>query len=109
MNRVCTLLAGFGLGVGVGVVYFTGLWFTVRRAVVSSNPQLLLRLSRMGRQLATLTVMAMVIRFDPVMFLALMPGFLVGRFLVGQKVTEGQGGKKVAAAPLDCSFTQPSE
>jgi len=90
MNTTCTLLAGFGLGVALGLAYFTGLWLTVRRVVACANPQLLLSLSRAARLLPTLVVMAMVLRFDPALFLAMMPGFLAGRFLVSRRIIQPQ-------------------
>jgi len=86
MNTACILLAGFGLGFAVGLAYFAGLWLTVRRVVACANPRRMLGLSRTARLLPTLCVMAMVIRFDPVMFLAMLPGFLVGRFLVSHRI-----------------------
>ena len=86
MNTACILLTGFCLGIVVGLAYFTGLWLTVRRAVVCANPQRLLVLSRAARLLPMLVVMATVIRFDLALFLAMMPGFLAGRFLVSRLI-----------------------
>lgn len=97
MNTVCTLLAGFGLGIAVGLAYFTGLWLTVRRLVVCANPQRLLGLSRTARLLPTLVVMTMLLRVDPTLFLAMMPGFLVGRFLVSRRIISPQGDTRHAS------------
>lgn len=91
MNTACTLLAGFGLGIAVGLAYFAGLWLTVRRVMACANPQRLLNLSRAARLLPTLAVMAMIIRFDPALFLAMMPGFLAGRFLVSRRIIPQHG------------------
>ena len=91
MNTACILLTGFCLGIVVGLAYFTGLWLTVRRAVVCANPHRLLVLSRAARLLPTLVVMAAVIRFDPAMFPAMLPGFLAGRFLVSRRILWSSG------------------
>lgn len=91
MNTAFTLFAGFGLGIAVGLAYFAGLWLTVRRVVACANPRRrMLGLSRTVRLLPTLVVMAMVIRFDPALFLAMMPGFLLGRFLVNRWIVRPQ-------------------
>ncbi len=86
MKMAFSLLIGCGLGCVVGVAYFAALWQTVRRLAVAPNPGRLLRRSRAMRLVAILAVMAWVVRFDPVMFLAMVPGLLVGRTLVCQQV-----------------------
>lgn len=86
MNRTWVVLAGFGLGMAVGLAYFAGLWLTVQRAVVSARPQRLLTLSRVARLLPTFAVMVTVARYDVAMFLAMLPGFLSGRSLVSRQV-----------------------
>lgn len=91
MNAASILLAGFGLGIAVGLAYFAGLWLTLRRVVVCAKPRRLLGLSRTARLLPTLFVMSAVIRFDPVMFLAMLPGFLAGRFLVSHRLLRPPG------------------
>ena len=91
MNTVAILLIGFGLGVSVGLAYFAGLWLTVRRVVACAKPQRLLALSRIARLLPTLVLMTFVARLSPVLFLAMMPGFLLGRFLVSRRVIRPQG------------------
>lgn len=90
MPTALTLLAGFGLGMAVGVTYFAGLWLTVRRVALSANPRRRLRLSRMARMLPTVALMVVVCRFDPALFLAMMPGFLLGRFLVSRRIVPSQ-------------------
>jgi len=79
-------LIGFGLGVVIGLAYFAGLWLTVRRVPDSSNPGRLLGLSLVARMLPAMAVMWLVLRYDPGMFLAMLPGFLVGRFCVSRRV-----------------------
>lgn len=90
MNTSCSLLAGFILGTTVGVVYFVGLWLTVRRLAICANPKRLLRLSRMCRLLVALAVMVAAVRFAPVLFLTMMPGFVTGRFLICRHVIAHQ-------------------
>lgn len=90
MNIFCFSLAGFVLGTAVGVGYFAGLWLTVRRLAVCANPKRLLKLSRMFRLLVGLAVMVAAVRFEPVMFLTMMPGFVTGRYLICRHVIAHQ-------------------
>lgn len=91
MNISASLLVGFGLGIVVGLAYFAGLWWTVCRLPFAAKPQRLLCLSRAARQLPTLGLMVLAIRCDPALFLAMLPGFLLGRFLIGSRVIQAQG------------------
>jgi F1F0 ATPase subunit 2 len=91
MSMPLSLLAGCGLGCVVGVAYFAALWQTVRRVALSPDPRRLLRRSRAMRFVAILAVMAWVVRCDPVMFLAMVPGLLVGRSLVCHRVVHPPG------------------
>ena len=84
--KAAPYLIGFGLGTILGLAYFAGLWLTVRRIPASAKPGRLLGLSLMARLLPALAVMWLVIRHDPGMFLAMIPGFLVGRFCVSRRV-----------------------
>lgn len=89
MRVALSLVVGLALGGVVGVAYFAALWLTVRRVVVSAHPRRLMRRSRVLRLVGLLAVMAVVIRVDAAMFLAMVPGVLLGRSLVSRRVVHG--------------------
>jgi len=88
MNLASVLFVGFTLGTAVGLAYFAGLWFTVRRLPVSPNPRGLMRRSRSLRQLVALAIIMLAIRYDAALFWGIMPGFVCGRILVSRRVIE---------------------
>ena len=90
MNLTGLLFAGFTLGTVLGLAYFAGLWFTVRRLPVSANPRGLMRRSRSLRQLLALAIIMLAIRYDAALFWGIMPGFVFGRILVSRRVCQPQ-------------------
>ncbi|MBC8316606.1 MAG: ATP synthase subunit I [Desulfobulbaceae bacterium] len=79
-------LYGFLLGVITGLYYFFGLWLTVKKVPSSANPKRLLALSFIARLLPTLIIMLIAARQNPGLFLTLLPGFFLVRFVMTRKI-----------------------
>ena len=77
------LLAGLA-GVGLGVGFFAGLWWTVRRGMTSARPGLWFFLSFLGRMSLALAGFYWVAGDDWRRLLACLVGFLLGRLLVAR-------------------------
>ncbi|HUW58204.1 MAG TPA: ATP synthase subunit I [Planctomycetota bacterium] len=50
------------VGVGLGLFYFGGLWWTVRRVMTSSRPNVLILVSFFGRAALTLAVLFLILQ-----------------------------------------------
>jgi len=59
---------------------------TVRRLPVSPNPKRLLALSYLARICPVLIIMIVIARKNPGMFIALLVGFFIARFIMTRKV-----------------------
>ena len=79
---------GFLGGLGLGLLYFGGLWLTVRKIPTSRNPQKLLLLSTVLRLGTTLFVFFLVGKGYPFIFLSMLPGFFGGRCFMLRRVGE---------------------
>jgi F1F0 ATPase subunit 2 len=55
MNDLFRLTVAFGFGSGLGLLYFGGLWWTVRRIAQANRPKLLLVASFLTRTMVVLT------------------------------------------------------
>lgn len=76
------MIAVFALGVALGLFYFAGLWFTVRRLTVSRHPELLV-LSSFGVRISIVLLSFYTVsqgRWEPIV--ACMTGFLIARTLL---------------------------
>lgn len=84
------LLYVFGLlgGLGLGIFYFGGLWFTVRKTPTSRNPHKLVLLSAVLRLGTTFLIFCLVGKDYPVIFLSMLPGFFAGRYFIIRRVEE---------------------
>ena len=69
-------------GMGLGVFFFAGLWWTVRKAVVAENPALLFLSSMMLRTLGTMAGFYFLSRGDWRKVVASLAGFLLARVLI---------------------------
>lgn len=78
-------ISGFLLGIVIGLYYFGGLWWTVRRIPDIAHPRRLLWLSYLARLVPTLVIMYLSARSNPVFFVALLPGFFLVRFILIKK------------------------
>jgi len=85
MNSI-PYIAGFIIGVITGLYYFMGLWWTVLKVPSSTNPQRLLGLSFLLRLIPTLIIMIIAARYNPGMFLTLLPGFFLVRFIMTRRI-----------------------
>lgn len=60
MDSPVALVLAFAAGAGVGAVFFTGLWFTVRRLTSASNPMVLMLGSSVLRLAIALPALAFI-------------------------------------------------
>lgn len=81
-------IGGFIFGIFVGLYYFYGLLFTVRRVPVSPNPKRLLAISYLLRLLPVLMLLAIFARKDPGVFITLLIGFFTVRFIMTKGLSE---------------------
>lgn len=88
---------GFLAGAGLGFFYFGGLWLTVKKVPVSSNPKWLLFWSAVFRLAFTLTIFFVAARAKPVFFFIMLPGFLGVRYFLIRRVANGHRGQLHAA------------
>ena len=90
-----SLLYIFGLlgGVGLGFFYFGGLWLTVKKIPVSSNPQWLLFWSAVFRLVPTLLVLFFVVKADPSIFFLMLLGFFGVRYWMVRRVSNEKRGQ----------------
>jgi F1F0 ATPase subunit 2 len=72
---------GFAAGIGLGALYFGGLWLTVSRISRSERPRLLLFASFTVRLGAVLTAFYVLLDQGWVVLIAAMAGFLTARHL----------------------------
>jgi len=79
-------IGGFILGVFVGLYYFYGLLYTVRRVPVSSNPKKLMVISYLLRLFPVLILLIVFARKDPGVFITLLIGFFMVRFIMTRKI-----------------------
>ena len=80
-------LLGFLGGSGLGIFYFGGLWLTVKKIPVSSNPKRLLLWSAALRLVPTLLALFIVVRVNPGVFLTMLPSFFAVRYVMVRRVT----------------------
>jgi len=85
MNSI-PYIGGFIIGVIIGLYYFIGLWWTVQKVTSSANPQRLLGLSFMARLIPTLIIMLIAARYNPGVFLTLLPGFFLVRYVMTRRI-----------------------
>ena len=86
MNETMRIILAGMAGIGLGVLFFGGLWWTVNKCVSSQRPGLLVFVSlivRMGMILAGFYVVA---GAHWQRLLACLLGFIVARFMVTQYV-----------------------
>ena len=81
-DSIVPLAAALVTGLVLSVIYFGGLWITVRRTVESTNPAGLLLLSWFIRTAIVLYGLFVVSRASLANILAFMVGFLVARIFV---------------------------
>lgn len=83
MILVLSLLAGMALG----LFFFGGLWWTLRRITVVRNPGLLVSLSLLLRSVLTMAGLYLVFDEQPERLLAAVVGMLIVRFWLSRRIT----------------------
>ena len=73
-------------GLGLGLLYFGGLWLTVGKIPTSRHPSRLLLVSTVLRFGTTLLVLFLVGKEYPLIFLSMLPGFFGGRYFMIHRV-----------------------
>jgi F1F0 ATPase subunit 2 len=84
--RPVTLTLLFIIGMGVGLVFFGGLWLTVRALPTAKYPTALALASFWGRTALTVVTFAWLLSRDWKSVLMLLLGFLGGRLVVARCV-----------------------
>ncbi|MBE0584334.1 MAG: ATP synthase subunit I [Desulfofustis sp.] len=86
MNEMTTLVWGLAVVAGMvfGIMFFAGLWWTVRKAVCSERPALWLLGSQFLRTSLALTGFYLVAGGHWQRLLACLLGFAIARFMVTQ-------------------------
>lgn len=82
MNETLTLVLALVTGVLLGVMFFAGLWWTVRKGVSSERPALWFLGSLLLRTIITLTGFYFVARGDWQRLLMCLLGFVIARPIV---------------------------
>jgi F1F0 ATPase subunit 2 len=83
MNEPVLLLFSAAAGTVIGMLYFTGLWLTVRRLKSARNPALLTFGSFMGRTASAVFLFYLIIREGRwELGLAALAGFVLSRILL---------------------------
>ena len=101
MNSFGLLLCMASLaGLALGLVYFGGLWLTVRRLAGSKRPGFLMLGSFVARLLVTLYGFYLVMDDSWERLLACLAGFLVARVALTRALAPGRNGQK-GTVPLD--------
>ena len=84
MNETLTLVLALVTGVLLGVMFFGGLWWTVRKGVSSERPALWFLGSLLLRTIITLTGFYFVARGDWQSLLVCLLGFVIARPVVAR-------------------------
>lgn len=82
MDDVIPLVLAFAAGLGLGLVYFGGLWLTIRRLPTSRWPVVLTLGSLLGRTAVTLVGFYLVMAGHWERSVACLVGFALMRFVV---------------------------
>jgi F1F0 ATPase subunit 2 len=82
INETLTLVLALATGVLLGVMFFGGLWWTVRKGVSSERPALWFLGSLLLRTIITLTGFYLVARGDWRRLLMCLLGFVIARPIV---------------------------
>ncbi len=85
-HQIFSYFMGFTIGFIIGFFYFAGLWITVKKIRYKRRPDKFLAFSTAARLLPTLTVMFLLMRKDPGMFLAMLIAFFIVRFIMIKRI-----------------------
>ena len=79
MSDIGPILAALAIGMFLGVLFFGGLWWTVRRGLTAANPALWFGVSALSRMAITLSGLYYVARAGWPSLLACLCGLLIAR------------------------------
>jgi len=82
MNESLMMALAWGVGAVLGVVFFGGLWWTVRKGVLAKQPALWFFGSMLLRTSAALAVFYIIARGHWERLLVCLLGFIIARFIV---------------------------
>lgn len=82
MNETIAWIGAFVVGVGLGILFFGGLWFTVRKAVLAKIPALWIFFSFLLRMSVTLLGFYIIGADNWRHLLLCFLGFIASRFMV---------------------------
>lgn len=82
MNEIMLILIVFICGIILGIIFFGGLWLTVKKGIASKTPGLLFVLSFFTRTGITLLGFYYLGANNPKNMAACLVGFVVARFIV---------------------------
>lgn len=84
MNEWYILILVLTAGILLGILFFGGLWVTVKYGLVSRQPALWFAVSLLLRLATTLTVFYLIAGTCWERFITMLSGFIIGRILVKQ-------------------------
>jgi F1F0 ATPase subunit 2 len=79
VSDIGPILAALAIGIFLGVLFFGGLWWTVRRGLTAANPALWFGVSALSRMAITLSGLYYVARAGWPSLLACLCGLLIAR------------------------------
>jgi F1F0 ATPase subunit 2 len=79
VSDIGPILAALAIGIVLGVLFFGGLWWTVRRGLTAANPALWFGVSALSRMAITLSGLYYVARAGWPSLLACLCGLLIAR------------------------------
>jgi F1F0 ATPase subunit 2 len=94
MSEVTSLTLGLLAGASIGVIFFGGLWWTIRRSLSSRSPAMLYLGSLLLRTIVAVAGFYVISRGDWRRLLACMLGFLTAR-IVATRIARSPSAKGV--------------
>jgi F1F0 ATPase subunit 2 len=91
MNNIAMLIQSLALGIVLGVVYFGGLWLTMRHLPGSHNPALLTLASFLGRSAVCLLGFYLVLGSGLEGLIACLSGFILTKLALILRLGMGVG------------------
>ncbi|MHB8921276.1 MAG: N-ATPase subunit AtpR [Halothiobacillus sp.] len=98
MNESLTLAGALSMGFLLGVFFFGGLWWTIRRGMTSNQPALWFLGSMLLRTAGVLLGFYFVSAGDWRKLLACLLGFVIARFVIARRVRRVQQPQTLAEA-----------
>lgn len=87
VNHIAILVLSLLAGMALGLFFFGGLWWTLKRITVVRNPGLLVSLSLLLRSVLTMAGLYLVFDTQLERLLAAVVGMLIVRFWLNRRIT----------------------